>query len=571
MTPVSITCKNCTEEPLPYTKHHSKAVQAGRPLVPLKNATVENRPRLSHIIFFLITAFFLFSCFIYQPCAQASAAGGIDRHWAERDIEKVIQLGIASGYPGQPFEPDRMVTRAEFVRMLTAAGWVRAFDGNSQPTFKDVGTGHWAYPFVEAAAAAGIVAGEGKNERDFAPDRVLTRAEMAAMAGRLMAAEHLPGVPAKEVGEQGGWLALLHKEGLISGYPDGSMREGSGLTRAEACAVVLRLKEKLLAAHAGEERRWISSSQRKDGYIVMGGGRPDILPYFGNLTEMAQLDKPEYLDGVRKYLVWYLANLNYPDSWGLNGTIYDRRLEEGAARSVYEYDSADSYAATLLSLVDGYCLSSGEAGFARDHYRDLSTVSEIIITLQDSDGLVWAKPDRQFKYLMDNCECYRGLKDWSHLLAELGYQEQSSFYDSKAELIKKGILERFWDEDTSCFAWAVGQGGEKCLPSPGEAYPGLYAQIYPATFGVIPPESEKAVLAYRKLNEELPRWAELEVGDPFPWAILGYAAAIMDDLAGADRFLENCRSSYVLKGHCFPWSTFEGGFYVRTCEALREK
>lgn len=567
MNPVSITSKNGTEEPLPYMKQHTKEVQEGRPLVPLKNATAENRPRLSH----LVTAFFLLICVFCMSCAQASAAGGIEGHWAERDIEKVVKLGIAAGYPGQPFGPDRMVTRAEFVRMLTAAGWVRVFDGNNQPTFKDVGPEHWAYPFVEAAAAAGIVAGEGKNERDFAPDRVLTRAEMAAMAGRLMAVEHSPGIPAMEAGEQGGWLALLHKEGFISGYPDGSMREGSGLTRAEACAVVLRLKEKLLAAHAGEERRWISSSQRKEGYIVMGGGRPDIVPYFGNLTEMAQLGKPEYLDGARKYMLWYLANLNNPDSWGLNGTIYDRRLEGGVAKSVYGYDSADSYAATLLSLADGYCLSSGEVSFAREHYRELSSLAEIIIILQDSDGLVWAKPDRQFKYLMDNCECYRGLKDWSHLLSELGYQEQSIFYDSKAELIKKGILERFWDEDASGFAWAVGQDGKKCLPVQGEAYPGFYAQMYPVTFGVVSPESEEAVLAYRKLNEELPRWAELEVGDPFPWAILGYAAVIMDDLSRADRFLECCRSAYILKGRCFPWSTFEDAFYIRACEALGEK
>lgn len=527
--------------------------------------------RIFKKIFFSVAVSVLFSCVLYIPCIHASTVGGVEGHWAERDIEKVIQLGIAAGYPGQSFEPDRMVTRAEFVRMLTAAGWVREFDGNNQPTFKDVGPVHWAYPFIEAAVAAGIVAGEGKEGRDFAPDRVLTRTEMAAMTGRLMAAEHLPGIPALEDGGQGGWLALLHKVGIISGYPDGSMREGSGLTRAEACAVVLRLKEKLLAAHAGEERRWISSSQRKDGYVVMGGGRPDIVPYFGNLTGMAQLGKPEYLDGVRKYLVWYLSNLNYPDSWGLNGTIYDRRLEEGVAKSVYEYDSADSYAATLLSLVDGYCLSSGEVGFVRKHYRDLSTVSEIITVLQDSDGLVWAKPDRQFKYLMDNCECYRGLKDWSHLLAGLGYQDLSSFYDSKAELIKKGILEQFWDQDISCFAWAVGQDGNKYLPVPGEAYPGFYAQIYPATFEVISPRSEEAVLAYQKLNEELPRWAELEVGDPFPWAILGYAAVKMGDMSRADRFLENCRSAYILRDHCSPWSTFEDAFYIRACEALREK
>lgn len=518
----------------------------------------------------LVAAFFVFSYVAWLPCAQASTVGDIENHWAKKDIETVINLGIAGGYPDKNFGPDQMITRAEFVKMLVTAGWLSLAKNNEQPTFEDVGSGHWVFPYVEAAAATGIVAGEGSTVRYFQPERVVTRAEVAALAGRLMAAEHLPGIPAAGDARPNNWTAVMKKEGIIFGYPDGSLGEDSGLTRAEACAVVLRLKEKLLAAQTDRERKWITTAQSKDGYIALSGDRPDIIPYFGNLTEMAQLGQTEYLGGVKKYLEWSLSNLNYPDRWGLNGTIYDRRLEGGVARSVYSYDSADSYAATLLSLTAGYYISSGDINFIREHYRELSIVSEIIITLQDTDGLTWAKTDKQFKYLMDNCECYRGLKDWSYLLAQLGFKEQSDLYESKAEFIKKGILEQFWDQDTASFAWAVGLDGGKCLASPGEAYPGFFAQIYPVTFGVISPSSEKAMLAYQKLNGELPRWAELEVGDSFPWAILGYAAVIMDDLAGADRFLANCRSTYILEDHHYPWSTFEDAFYIRACDALRE-
>lgn len=505
------------------------------------------------------------------PYARASEAGDIENHWAEGAVETAINLGIAGGYPDELFGPDQLITRAEFTKMVVDAGRLAPAKKNVEPTFTDVGRDYWAYPYIAAAATAGIVAGEGSPAPAFEPERAITRGEAAAIAGRLMAGEHLPGVPVSQGGRLNNWVAFMRESGILYGYPDGSPGEEAGLTRAEACAMVLRLKEKLLAAEADRERRWIASVQSAEGYIPMAGGRPDVIPYFGNFTGMAQTGGAEYLGGVKKLLDWSLSNLNFPDRWGLNGTIYDRRLEGSVLQSVYGYDSADSYAATLLSLVAGYQRSSGDLNFIRQHYRELSTVADVIITLQDSDGLVWTKPNLPVKYLMDNSECYRGLKDWSYLLAELGLKESSDLYDRKAETVKKGIMDQFWDEDKACFAWAVDQEGRKHLPAKDRSYPGFFAQVYPVTFGVISPDSGKAILAYQKLNEELPRWADLDVGDPFPWAILGYTAVIMDDLSRADRFIKNCRSSYITSGRGFPWSTFEDAFYIRACATLQEK
>jgi hypothetical protein len=519
-------------------------------------------------IILLISAIFLYGSWI--PCAQATAAGGIESHWAKREIETVLNLGISANYPDGTFEPDQMITRAEFIKMLVTAGWIKTPEKKEQPTFKDVGREHWAYPYVEAAVDAGIVTIEGNIERFFDPDRAVTRTEMAALVGRLMTVEHLPRVPNTADNQSINWLDVLKEDGIILGYPDGKLEGSRGLTRAEACVIILRLKEQLLEEQIRRERQWISSAQSKDGYIALAGERQDIIPYFGNLTEMAQLGQPEYFGGVKKYLEWTLSNLNYPDSWGLNGTIYDRRLTNGVIQSVYSYDSADSYAATLLSLAAGYYRSSGDLTFIRAHYGDLSAVSEVVIKLQDADGLTWAKPNLHIKYLMDNCECYRGLKDWSFLLAEMGLEERSGLYDRKAGLIKEGILNCFWSEDTACFAWALDQDGGKSLPQHGQAYPGFFAQMYPVTYGVISPASKEALLAYQKLYEGVPGWAELEVGDSLPWVIISYAAVIMDDLSNADRFLHNCRSTYILNGRYYPWSTFEGAFYIRACDALQK-
>ena len=518
-----------------------------------------------HCFFICVIVSILFCSGLF--CAQASAANDIENHWAKKEIETVLKLGIVKGYPDGNFRPDQAITKAEFVTMLVDAGWVEPVPEGQQPVFKDVAPESWDYPAIETAAAAGIIAGTGNPDSYFQPDQDITRAEMADLTGHLMAEEQV--LTTGDI-QQNNWLTVLEHEGILSGYPDGSLGEDNSLTRAEACVVILRLKDKLLGGEIDKERQWIASNQSQTGYLAMTEGDSDIKPYYGNLAEMAQTGQMEYFSGIRKYLTWYLSNLNSKDCCGLSGTIYDQHLNDGVAQSVYAYDSADSYAATLLSLASSYCLSSGDVDFIQEHYHDLCTVSDVITTLQDSDGLIWAKPNSNFKYLMDNCEDYRGLKDWSHLLAVLGFKDQSAVCDEKAELIRQGILKQFWDEDTESFAWAVDQDGEKSLASPSQAYPGVLCQIFPVTFGVITPTDTKAVLAYKELNADLPHWADLEVGDSLPWAILGYTAVTMDDLSQADSFLKNCRSDYILKDHRYPWSTFEDAYYIRACNALQE-
>jgi len=51
-------------------------------------------------------------------------------------------------------------------------------------TFNDVGTGHWAFQYIEALAASGITGGCGGGA--FCPNKVLTRAEMAIFLSKAL-------------------------------------------------------------------------------------------------------------------------------------------------------------------------------------------------------------------------------------------------------------------------------------------------------------------------------------------------------------------------------------------------
>jgi hypothetical protein len=100
-------------------------------------------------------------------------------------------------------------------------------------------------------------------------------------------------------------------------------------------------------------------------------------------------------------------------------------------------------------------------------------------------------------------------------------------------------------------------------------YADATSSVYPALWGVIPPDDPRAVEAWAKLNESFPRWPELETGDTFPWCIIGYAAVVMGDLERARRMRDAVRREIVEAGR--PpgrWYCAEAGWLLRIEAAL---
>ncbi len=188
-----------------------------------------------------------------------------DSYWAAGAIRQLAQQGIISGYADGSFRPDSRITRAEFASVIARALNLAAVTP-PVPRFRDVSPSDWEDGAVEAAAAAGLITGDGAGA--FKPDDPITRQEMAGM---LLAA-----VPDKDAaisadagaaaeftdedaiaGWAGAAVAVVAGEGLISGYPDGSFGPLNQATRAEASAVV----SKLLALRNGAEKQAASGRQ----------------------------------------------------------------------------------------------------------------------------------------------------------------------------------------------------------------------------------------------------------------------------------------------------------------------
>ncbi len=103
--------------------------------------------------------------------------------WSFPYIGAVTAKTWMNGFADGTFRPEGLTTRAEMAKVLVSA---REFEATAtaQPSFKDVTASHWAFPYVEAAASAGLLF--GYEDGTFRPNKNLTRAEAAALIYRAL-------------------------------------------------------------------------------------------------------------------------------------------------------------------------------------------------------------------------------------------------------------------------------------------------------------------------------------------------------------------------------------------------
>lgn len=160
-------------------------------------------------------------------------------HWAEETILRLAKSGAVGGYPDGTFRPDRPITRAEFASILTAALQLAPAEGK---TFADTER-HWAREAISTAYADGWI--RGYDDRTFAPDEPITREQMAAMAANALHLEQPTSAPIFADGDRiSSWareaVAAAAARGILSGYPDGTLRPQGQATRAEAVMAIVR-------------------------------------------------------------------------------------------------------------------------------------------------------------------------------------------------------------------------------------------------------------------------------------------------------------------------------------------
>jgi|GEM_PF-1297972 len=172
---------------------------------------------------------------------QLTDIGG---HWAESVIKQAVAKGLIAGYPDATFQPDRPITREEFVTILMRG--LKPSGSGAPLSFADAAKiSPWAEEAVRQALQAGILS--GYSDHTLRADAGLTRVEMAAMIARVMGSESA-GAAVIGFTDEGAipvWgraaVAAVQEKGLMIGGANGRFNPDRQATRAEALTVIIRL------------------------------------------------------------------------------------------------------------------------------------------------------------------------------------------------------------------------------------------------------------------------------------------------------------------------------------------
>lgn len=212
--------------------------------------------------------------FLFLAAPALAGWKDLTGHWAESGIAALQAKGIVTGLDEETFLPDAPLTRAQFAKMLVVALGMDRDAGalKGWPTrFSDVPSSYWGAGYIEAAAEIGLIQGYGDGR--FGPDDEITRAQLTAMMIRAAGlVDRVQGAANSslgfsDAGEIPEWargaVALGVREGLISGFEDGTFRPDAPATRAEGSVMVVRLLSRLgnLYSRAGVIWSWDPSSR----------------------------------------------------------------------------------------------------------------------------------------------------------------------------------------------------------------------------------------------------------------------------------------------------------------------
>ncbi|WP_138224674.1 carbohydrate binding domain-containing protein [Paenibacillus algicola] len=185
-----------------------------------------------------------------QVSAQSTLVNQLEEksHWAAPVLQKWHNEGLLTGYPDGSLRPDQVITRAELVKLLHT---MFGFNEQGSASFHDVKAEQWFAAAVSAVEAAGYV--RGYPDGSFRPSQAVTREQAAHVLAGLFslnatADTSLTGY--KDAGDVSKYAqestAKLAASGILQGYPDGTLRPRTPLTRAELVSLLERLAPRMM-------------------------------------------------------------------------------------------------------------------------------------------------------------------------------------------------------------------------------------------------------------------------------------------------------------------------------------
>ncbi len=109
--------------------------------------------------------------------------------WAYKQIDKLTDEKIISGYPDNTFLPSKYVTRAEYAAMVIKAIGQENMTVDKMYSFEDINVNHWAWNYVIRAVNLDII--KPANQTYFYPDEYITRSDVIIFLVNILKSEDI--------------------------------------------------------------------------------------------------------------------------------------------------------------------------------------------------------------------------------------------------------------------------------------------------------------------------------------------------------------------------------------------
>jgi|GEM_PF-6111156 len=184
------------------------------------------------ILFSLLVMAFMM---VMLPVSADSFSDVDTDHWAYEAIEKSAAQNIAGGYSDGTFQPDKNISRAEFVTLFNRKF---NFDKGAPIDFSDAKEEAWYYQDLQVAVGKGYVG--GYPDGTIRPDAAITRQEIAMVVSNALDLEADITVLGrfKDTSTFKAWskpaIAAVVDADIMTGYEDKTFKPARPITRAEA-------------------------------------------------------------------------------------------------------------------------------------------------------------------------------------------------------------------------------------------------------------------------------------------------------------------------------------------------
>ncbi len=109
--------------------------------------------------------------------------------WAYKEIDLLTDEGIISGYPDNEYLPQKLVTRAEYAAMVIKTIGQENIPIETMYTFEDIDNSHWAWGYILRAINLDIL--KPASDSYFYPNDYVTRSEVITFLVNILKSEDI--------------------------------------------------------------------------------------------------------------------------------------------------------------------------------------------------------------------------------------------------------------------------------------------------------------------------------------------------------------------------------------------